>query len=88
MFGAIVGIIVGMIISYMTERNDPPVPMELLSPVIYPFLPEENKKNQLNYYSVNVAMEKVSSEKGTEVNSKEIRDRLRKASYVSEVFDD
>ncbi|XP_018576921.1 sodium-coupled monocarboxylate transporter 1 [Anoplophora glabripennis] len=89
MFGAIIGITVGMIISYLTERNDPPVPMELLSPVTYPFLPEENKSTNQNYYTVNVALEKVSTDKGRKsLKIEENEERLRKASYVSETFDD
>nr|XP_015839648.1 PREDICTED: sodium-coupled monocarboxylate transporter 2-like isoform X1 [Tribolium castaneum] len=41
--GLIVTVIVGLIISYLTNKNDPPVDKELISPVIRRFVKEDNK---------------------------------------------
>ncbi|XP_044262831.1 sodium-coupled monocarboxylate transporter 2-like [Tribolium madens] len=41
--GLIVTLIVGLIISYLTNKNDPPVDKELLSPVIRRFLSNDTK---------------------------------------------
>ncbi|EEZ97407.1 Putative sodium-dependent multivitamin transporter-like Protein [Tribolium castaneum] len=43
MLGLIVTVIVGLIISYLTNKNDPPVDKELISPVVRRFVKKDNK---------------------------------------------
>ncbi|KAJ8933052.1 hypothetical protein NQ314_014244 [Rhamnusium bicolor] len=86
LIGTTIGMTVGLIISYLTEENDPPVSMELLSPIIYPFLPKKNKNVELKYCTVEEALRKASAVECLDKDSTE--DYLRKASYASDVIDD
>ncbi|KAJ3663252.1 hypothetical protein Zmor_007555 [Zophobas morio] len=53
LMGCTVSIVLGLIISYMTNKEDHPVDRSLLSPVIYRFLPKDSKINgTLRYSSV------------------------------------
>lgn len=52
--GTMLCILTGLIISYMTEENNPPVPKKLLTPVIHSFL---SKKRDIDY-AVHMAVEK------------------------------
>ncbi|KAJ8967444.1 hypothetical protein NQ317_015255 [Molorchus minor] len=78
MIGAIIGIIVGLIISYLSEKNDPPVPMKLLSPVTYPFLSEEHKNADTEYYGIREALQKVNLGETTLRNGEEKDEYVRR----------
>lgn len=85
--GTIICITAGLIISYLTEKNDPPVPKKFLSPVIHPFLSKDRKEDETVYRSVEEAIRQLSIE--TEPTDEEkYKERLRKISYMSEKFDD
>ncbi|XP_060535121.1 sodium-coupled monocarboxylate transporter 2-like [Cylas formicarius] len=67
MTGAIVGIVVGLVISYLTNKDDPPVERHLVSPVVRFLLPKDIKKTaQVNgradYHTIEKAMELVTVE--------------------------
>lgn len=57
----------GLIISYMTNKNDPPVDKSLISPVSYFLLPKDVKTNGVHYNNVEKALHivTVNSEKET-----------------------
>ncbi|KAJ8958138.1 hypothetical protein NQ318_006075 [Aromia moschata] len=57
----------------------------LLSPVIHPFLSEEHKKADAEYCSVKEALNKVTTEAES---AKDMEERMRKASYISDIIDD
>ncbi|KAG5893014.1 hypothetical protein JTB14_037207 [Gonioctena quinquepunctata] len=48
LIGTIICMTVGLIISYMSKEQEPPVARELLSPVIYGLIDAEKYKNRLN----------------------------------------
>jgi hypothetical protein len=43
--------ILGLVISYMTNRDDPPVDKSLISPVSYFLLPKDSKSNGFTQYN-------------------------------------
>ncbi|XP_063925702.1 sodium-coupled monocarboxylate transporter 1-like [Zophobas morio] len=61
LIGCAMSMIIGIIISYMTNKDQCPVDKALLSPVIYSFLPEDSKKNgAIVYTSVEKALHTLS----------------------------
>lgn len=66
MFGTLVTMLVGLIISYATEKDEKEVDRSVISPVAHFLLPKEEKifKNGVNYYSVDKALELVINDNG------------------------
>lgn len=98
MLGALICITVAIIVSYFDKEDQPPVAKELLSPVIYRFLPEgvHPEKAHIVYDSVEEALKKVENGIDSKDNAftdtmrrKSLRlERLRKISVISDVIDD
>nr|CAI5820559.1 unnamed protein product [Callosobruchus analis] len=93
--GCTICVLVGMIISLMSEENDPPVSKEFLSPVIHRWLPKDKypDKIHLKYDSVEDSLVKVvngsTNEKDEELNRKLLRlEVMRKKSFVMDSIDD
>nr|CAH7754649.1 unnamed protein product [Callosobruchus chinensis] len=93
--GCTICVLVGMIISLMSDQNDPPVSKELLSPVIHRWLPKDKypDKIHLAYDSVEDSLVKVvngsTNEKEEELNRKLLRlEVMRKKSFVMDSIDD
>ncbi|CAH1999310.1 unnamed protein product [Acanthoscelides obtectus] len=93
--GCTICVLVGIIISYMTEENDPPVSKELLSPVIHRWLSKDKypDKIHLEYDSVEDSLKKVvngnTNEKEEELNRKLLRlEVMRKKSFIMDSIDD
>jgi sodium-coupled monocarboxylate transporter 8/12 len=51
LIGTIVSMILGLVISYMTNKDDPPVDKALISPVSYFLLPKDSKSNGFTQYN-------------------------------------
>lgn len=86
MFGAVICVIAGLVISYMTEDNDPPVPKKFLSPVIHRFLSKDRKEDEVGYKAVEEARRQLSIDEDTN-DDETVKERLRKMSYISDKFD-
>lgn len=59
LIGSLLVFIIGVPVSWMTNKNDPPVDPDLISPVSHWLLKKEKKKT--NYYSVDEALKMVLS---------------------------
>ncbi|XP_015834034.1 sodium-coupled monocarboxylate transporter 2 [Tribolium castaneum] len=67
LIGALSTIIFALIISYMTNKNDPPVDKSLISPVSHFLLPKDTKTNGVvEYNTVERALEVVTTNSGKE----------------------
>lgn len=84
---ALICICTGLIVSYLTEINDPPVPKRFLSPVIHCFLSKDRKEDETKYKSIEEIKRQLSIDERL-TDEEELKDRLRKLSYISETFDD
>lgn len=85
--GTLICVITGLIISYMTEENNPPVPKKYLSPVVHPFLSKNRIEDDIIYKDVKDARRELSiTEEPTD--EEKLKERMRKISYISEKFDD
>lgn len=80
-------LITGLIISCLTGKNNHPVPKKFLSPIIYPFLSKDRKEDDLKYKHLENARKALSVDDEQDDEEK-LKARLRKASYISEKFDD
>ncbi|KAF2901937.1 hypothetical protein ILUMI_04250 [Ignelater luminosus] len=69
--GTIVTLVVGLIVSWFTNRDDPPVHPDLISPVVRRWMSKEKQRSPPDYASVERALELVTyNSKGKEASGK------------------